>query len=101
MAEQHDSNDPWTVLGVDADASPADVRSAYLDMVRKHPPDGDPEMFERIRDAYEQVRDPRKLKIHTLLHADPDAALAPLLDDLPPERRFVGPQPWLAVIEDA
>ncbi len=47
------------VLGVSIDATEADVRAAYLDKVRLHPPDRDPEQFEKIRDANELLRDPR------------------------------------------
>ncbi|WP_053946796.1 J domain-containing protein [Halolamina sediminis] len=48
------------VLGVDADAEPAVVRSAYRDRVKEvHPDteDGDAETFQEVNDAYERLRE--------------------------------------------
>lgn len=48
------------VLGVDADADPAAVRSAYRDRVKEvHPDteDGDSETFQRVNDAYERLQE--------------------------------------------
>jgi hypothetical protein len=45
------------VLGLEADASEADVRAAYLRLVKQHHPDrpdGDQELFMRVQDAYEE-----------------------------------------------
>jgi hypothetical protein len=54
--------DPYLVLGVRADASDQEVRSAYRRLVQLHHPDhnnGSPESerrFEEVQDAYAQVR---------------------------------------------
>ena len=50
----------WAVLGISINASEEEIRSAYLAKVKEHPPDRSPEEFERIRDAYETLRDPRR-----------------------------------------
>lgn len=54
------SGDPFSVLGVAEDASDADIKRAYLALVRRHSPEREPERFETIRAAYEAVADPRR-----------------------------------------
>jgi DnaJ-class molecular chaperone len=49
--------DPFTTLGVGADATDAEVRAAWLAAVRAHPPDRDPEGFQRAREAFELLSD--------------------------------------------
>ena len=90
--------DPAAVLGVSADASDAEIRAAYLRKVVEHPPDRSPEQFERIRDAYEVLRDPYRRIEQALLSVDPEAPLVTLLDATPGQRRLVGPEPWLHVL---
>lgn len=48
------------VLGVDTDADPATVRSAYRERVKEVHPDakgGDAEAFQRVNDAYERLQE--------------------------------------------
>jgi hypothetical protein len=48
------------VLGVDADAEPAAVRSAYRERVKEVHPDtegGDAEAFQQVNDAYERLQE--------------------------------------------
>ena len=47
---------PYQILGVDRDATEAQVKAAYFAKVRQHPPERDPEGFKRIRAAYEQLK---------------------------------------------
>lgn len=51
---------PYAVLGISRDASPEEVKRAYFSLVRKYPPEKDPEGFKRIRLAYESLRDADK-----------------------------------------
>ena len=97
---QDENEDPRKVLGVTPDAGDGEIRAAYLRMVKDHPPDRSPGMFEKVRDAYEALRDPRRRAQWMIRSVDPGAPLATLLDGLPTERRFAGPEPWLAVIEE-
>lgn len=90
---------PWEVLGVTQDSSDEAIRAAYLALVRANPPESAPDAFERIRDAYEILRDPRQRMRH-MLSADPTESFDSLLDRHPPDRRFVGPQPWLDALEE-
>jgi curved DNA-binding protein CbpA len=92
--------DPREILGVAPNAGDEEIRAAYLLKVKENPPDRSPAAFERIRDAYEILRDPRRRALHMLLSADPDAPLVSLLPARTRERRFTGPGPWLAVIRE-
>jgi curved DNA-binding protein CbpA len=87
------------ILGIPENASAEEIRGAYLRKVKEYPPDRSPEEFERIRDAYETLRDPRRRTREILLAADPFAPFASLFGSLEPERRFTGPHPWLEVLK--
>lgn len=92
---------PWEVLGVSPEAGDEEIRRAYLEKVKAHPPERDPAEFERVRDAYESVRDPKRRAHLLLLGADPLAPLSSLFEGLlGDDRRFVGPEPWLAVVKE-
>jgi len=51
-------HDAWTVLELSPSADEATIRSRYLELVRKYPPDREPEKFQELREAYDHVRDP-------------------------------------------
>ncbi len=50
--------DHYQTLGVAPTASVDEVRSAYLALVRLHPPDADADKFREIHNAYQMVSDP-------------------------------------------
>ncbi|MCE9593125.1 MAG: DnaJ domain-containing protein [Planctomycetes bacterium] len=57
--------DYYAVLGVPRDAAPEAIRSAYRKLARKHHPDvdktaGATERFQRINEAHEVLKDPKK-----------------------------------------
>jgi curved DNA-binding protein CbpA len=93
--------DPYVVLGVSRDAGDTEIRTAYLEGVRRHPPDRSPAAFERIRDAYESLRDPIRRARLWLFLVDPFAPLERLVEEVPAERRRPGPGPWLSRIRQA
>jgi curved DNA-binding protein CbpA len=86
------------VLGIDETADDEVVRVAYLAAVRRSPPDRDPEGFRRVREAYDAVRDEERRLALRLFGPAPLERLESLLDEVPDERRFVGPGPWLDVL---
>src|SRR5271169_3341877 len=51
-------NDPYDVMGLTTDADETQIRQRYLELVRSHPPDRDPERFAAVHAAYESLRDP-------------------------------------------
>jgi curved DNA-binding protein CbpA len=96
--EAHD--DPAEILGVSIDASPEQIRAAYLRKVREYPPERFPAEFEKIRDAYDILKDPRKRILTIFAKADPNAPLVSLLAGESAERRFAGPEVWLAAMKE-
>ena len=90
--------DPRQVLGIPPEAGDEEIRAAYLRKVKEFPPDRAPQEFEKVRDAYETLRDPRR-RVRELLSVDPKQPLVSLLDGCA-ERRFTGPEPWLAVLRE-
>lgn len=89
--------DPYRVLGLAPQARPEEIRAAYLRKVKEYPPERAPREFEQVREAYEFLSDPRRRALQMLLAADPKQPLASLVE---PERRFTGPEPWLAALKE-
>ena len=92
--------DPSGVLGVSPEATLEEIRAAYLQKVKEHPPERDPVTFERVRDAYQMLRDPRRRAQLVILSGEPHASLTSVLQDGPRERKFVGPERWLEVLKE-
>jgi len=91
--------DPREVLGISPNAGEEEIRAAYLRKVKEYPPDQAPEEFEKVRNAFETLRDPRKRALAMLHASDPDAPLTSVLDGRAPRRLFAGPQPWREVLK--
>jgi len=91
--------DAREILGIPLNAGEEEIRAAYVQKVKEHPPDRSPEQFEKIRDAYETLRDPRRRMRDMLLSADPEESLTSLILGEANQRRFTGPQPWLDVLK--
>lgn len=89
-----------TLLGVPVNAGEAEVRAAYLQKVQQHPPDRDPDLFEQIRDAYNNIRNPNVRAQAVLLCPDAHAPLATLLDGIKPTRAFVGNPLWIELLKE-
>jgi curved DNA-binding protein CbpA len=64
-------HDPYAVLALERTATAAQIKQAYFALVRTHPPERDPEMFKRIRAAYELLRDPDQRAATDLLLLEP------------------------------
>jgi curved DNA-binding protein CbpA len=92
--------DARDVLGVSPDTGEEEIRAAYLRKVKEHPPDRSPEEFERIRDAYDSLRDPRRRMRERLFAVDPFTPFTSVVELKARQRRFAGPQPWLEVLKE-
>ena len=92
--------DPNEVLGVRAHAGEEEIRAAYLSKVKEFPPDRAPAEFERIRDAYETLRDPRKRARAMFSAGESGAPLVSLVEGRSAPRLFAGPQPWREVLKN-
>ncbi len=90
---------PNEVLGVRANASEEEIRAAWLLKVKEFPPDRSPADFERIRDAYDALRDPRERAKAMLFSARFAAPLVSLIDGRQAQRVFAGPLPWREVLK--
>jgi len=53
-------SDPYETLSLTQDASEAEIRRRYLELVREFPPDRAPERFAAVHAAYEALRDPAR-----------------------------------------
>ena len=91
--------DPHHILELDPEASDEEIRAAYLRKIKQHPPERDPEAFERVRDAYDILRDPRRRMRNLLFSGEPLPPLDHLLEGRRAVRNFVGPKPWLTVLK--
>src|SRR5450759_236279 len=49
---------PYAVLGLERRASEAEIKRAYFWLVREYSPEREPEKFQEIRAAYEELRTP-------------------------------------------
>jgi curved DNA-binding protein CbpA len=67
--------DPYAVLGIPRQADDADIKNAYFQGVRRHPPEREPEKFQEIRDAYERLRTPEARARTDLFLLQPPAEL--------------------------
>lgn len=82
-------NSPYTILGVSEMADDEAIKKAYLTKVKQHPPDLDPDRFQRIRAAFETIRDKKSRLHHRLFHipeSDVDGLAARVLDKMRPTR---------------
>lgn len=91
----------YAILGVKPGADAQAVRAAYLARVREHPPERDPEWFERIRDAYQTLSSPKR-KMRRYFEFD-DLMRKPMRDllldpDCREGRPFLGVGPWLELL---
>ena len=53
-------SDPWTILGVDKNATDSDIKTAYRKLAQKHHPDrdgGSADRFKEVNDAYQNIKD--------------------------------------------
>jgi curved DNA-binding protein CbpA len=93
------ADDPAAILGVPPEADAATLRTAWLEKVRRFPPDRCPAEFERVRDAYDVLSDPRRRMQLLMSQANPMAPLADLVPGVATDqRRFVGLPPWLEAL---
>ena len=100
MEKPNLSPDPRHVLGVAEDATDEQIRAAYLRKLKQFPPDRSPAEFEQVRDAYELLQDRRQRFRLFLLSVDPLAPLDAVFGSAASSRKFVGPEPWLAVLKE-
>lgn len=66
---------PYEILAVDRQTDDRTVRQAYLELVRRYPPDRYPDRFRMIHDAYEQLKDEQSRLAYYLFDREPGMSL--------------------------
>ena len=74
--------DPYEVLGLEPDSNEAEIRRRYLQLVRQFPPERQPERFAAVREAYDQLRDPRRRLQSKLFRGEPNDSLDAIVADV-------------------
>ena len=72
-------DDPYVALGIGPEADEKQIRQRYLQLVREHPPERDPEGFAAIRAAYDRLRDPVVSLEHRLFDLTASESIEDLL----------------------
>lgn len=75
--------DPYLILGVGEDADDAAIESAYLQGIKRCPPERDATRFQALRDAYDSLRTQRRRLAHQLFDST-EPQPADLLDRIAP-----------------
>lgn len=48
---------PFDIMGVSPDADDKAIRNAYLEAVKRYPPERCPEQFSAVNEAYQKIKD--------------------------------------------
>lgn len=70
---------PYQIIGVAEQASDAEIKQAYLQLVKDNPPERDQHRFRQIRQAYEAIKD-HDSRLQYALFQLPDLEFEQLLD---------------------
>ena len=93
----------YMMLGLEPGATDEQIRARYLELVKAHPPENDPQRFQDITCAYERLKDRRSRIRHRLfgyhLTTDVDGALAYLVRTAHPQPRRAGLQDLLKALQ--
>lgn len=73
--------DPYTVLGVPADADDEVIRQRFLTLTREFPPEQHPDRFAAVRAAYEKVKDLDARTRHRLFEAGADDPIEAVIEE--------------------
>ena len=47
---------PYQILDIPRSATPEEIKNAYFKLIKKYPPEHEPEKFKTIRQAYESLK---------------------------------------------
>jgi DnaJ-class molecular chaperone len=64
-------SDPYLILGIGEDADDGAVETAYLESIKRYPPERDAQRFEALRWAYETLRTRRDRLAYELFDTAP------------------------------
>ena len=90
---------PFELLVVGETADDDEIRAAYQRAIVAHPPDRDPDGFQKVREAFDAVRDEETRIEMRLFGPKPLENFLELVDEAGEAKRFVGPGPWIAALK--
>jgi curved DNA-binding protein CbpA len=96
-------SDPYEVLGLPPDADDEAIRRRYLELVRQHSPERDPEKFAAVRAAYDSLRDLDTRLRYRLFEAGRRESLDAIITELTSrsERRRLSLKELLSAVKKA
>ena len=74
--------DPYAVLELPPDADDVAIRRRYLELVRRFPPEQNPEKFSAVRAAYESLRDLDTRLCHRLFEVGRHETIDAIIEEL-------------------
>lgn len=91
--------DPYRILNIDTKrVSDEKVHQAYLEAVRRYPPDKNPAGFQRVRDAYEMIKTQEDRTRIDLFGIETKQSLSEILPEGSTRIR-AGIELWISMIE--
>jgi curved DNA-binding protein CbpA len=75
-------NDPYSVLDLPGDADDDAIRRKYLELVRRFPPEQNPERFAEVRAAYEALKDINSRVRHRLFERGRKESIDTLIEEM-------------------
>ena len=61
---------PYLVLNLSPESDDQVIRQAYLKAIKESPPESDPQRFQAVSQAYEQIKDASKRRQYVLFNRD-------------------------------
>ena len=89
---------PFYVLKVSHTASDQEVREAYLEAVRKYPPERFPARFNEINTAYKEIQGQRERIRRHLICLPASRTLAEMIPETAPQRNPLSKDLWMTLI---
>ena len=90
--------DPYLILGLEAEADDGAVERAYHEAIRRCPPERDAERFSAIRQAFETLRTERDRRAYDLFDSTPPT-VEDILERAAPPSAPIRPQAaWLQAL---
>jgi len=99
--ETPSNSSAWSILGITIEASEEEIRSAYLEKIRGISQETEPERFEALRTAFRLLKDPVQRTIVTVGIPPTGDSVHRFLEIATGERRYTGPDAWLAAFDEA
>ena len=92
---------PYQILEIPKDAAQEEIKNAYFRLIKKYPPEKDPEKFKTIRAAYESLKTvAKKAETDVFIFREPEQAF-----EFPEEMKpfadiHIGAEDFLEILTD-